>query len=251
MMMSARILKGGALLTDSRILVEQWDPTAGSAANLVRLVDENLMAKRSAARARDVITGVLRQRLVDPGPHVIAALKELVDHPRAFTEACYFEACRADALLAAFAEGPLWAWFNEGRVGVSLADTESWLAKLISDGKLPDWSDQVRTRAAQGLLATTRDFGVLRGAVRKEFAPPSLSPAGFAFVAFRLHEQGLVAHGLSSSLVWRRWLLQADEVERLFAEVAHLGVLRRSQAGSVARIDWELSSLVEVARAVA
>ncbi|HUP73018.1 MAG TPA: BrxA family protein [Acidimicrobiales bacterium] len=250
-MLSSRILKGGALLTDSRILVEQWDLAADSVTNLARLVDQNLLAKRSATRAHDVVNGVLRQRLVDPGTHVIAALKELVRHPRAFTEACYFEATRADALLGAFAEGPLWFWFNEGRIGVSLAETENWLAKLTSEGVLPDWTDQVRTRAAQGLLATTRDFGILKGAVRKEFASPSLSPSGFAYVAFRLHEQGVVARGLAVSPVWRRWLLRPDEVEHLFAEIAHLGVLRRSQAGSVVRFDWELPSLVEVAHAVA
>jgi hypothetical protein len=249
-MLSSRILKGGALLSESRILVEAWDLSEADRANLDHLVQENLLAKRSPGRTRDVAK-LLRQRLVAPGPQVIAALKELVDHPTAFREACYFEATRADGLLAAYAEGPLWAWYEEGRRRVTTEDTEGWLAALVGRRELPGWSDTVRSRVAQGLLATTRDFGILRGAVRKEFAPPSLSPSGFAYVAFRLHEQGAVARGLTRNPVWRRWLLDADEVEQLFAEAAHLGVLRHDQAGSVVRIDWELPSLVEVAHAVA
>jgi hypothetical protein len=244
-------MKGGALLTDSRILVDQWDLAQDTATNFSRVLDENLLAKRSNMRAHDVVSRVLSQRFVEPGPHVIAALKELVRHPRAFTEACYFEASRSDGLLAAFAEGPLWQWFNEGRIGVGVAETETWLAKLAGDGEAPDWSEQVRTRVARGLLAAVRDFGMLRGAVLKEFAPPSMSPSGFAYVAFRLHEHGVVARGLITSSVWKRWRLQPDEVEHLFAEAAHLGVLRKSQAGTVVRVDWELPSLVEVARAVA
>ena len=37
-------------------------------------------------------------------------------------------------------------------------------------------------KVARGLLAALRDFGILSGAVRKEFASPSLSIAGFGYV---------------------------------------------------------------------
>lgn len=250
-MLSSRILKGGALLGESRILVEEWDPTLSPGANMTRIEEHNLLAKRSRSRAHDILYTVFRPRFVEPGPQVIPALRQLAGHPRAFAEACYFEATRADFLLSTFAEDPLWGWFQGGRAGVTPLDAEEWLERLIATRRLPDWSDQVRRRAAQGLLATLRDFGVLRGAVRKEFAPPRLTPAGFAYVAFRLHQAGTTARGLAEAPVWRRWLLQPADVVQLLAEVAHLGVLRHSQAGSIARLDWELATLVEVARAVA
>jgi hypothetical protein len=266
-MLSARILKGGALLEESRILVERWDLSSSTQTNLARLLDDNALAKRSRSRAADVLHTVLRPRLVDPGGEVIGALKELVGHPRGFTEACYFEACRADELLAAFAQELLWHLYEAGRSGVIVADAAEWLSQLAADHRIPAWSPSVQGRAARGLLATTRDFGVLRGAARKELAPPRLSPAGFAYAAFRLHQSSRArqasparsgprqrrapATGLTSSDVWRRWLLTQAEVDQLFAEAAHLGVLRRSRAGSMVRLDWELATLVEVAHAVA
>lgn len=250
-MLSSRILKGGALIEESRILVERWDPRVNSGENLAQLLEQNALAKRSQSRARDVLHSVLRARLVDAGPELIPALKELVDHPRGFVEACYFEACQTDDLLARYAEEALWHWYESGRIGISVEDTTDWIDQLVAAGRLPDWTPNVRGRAARGLLATTRDFGVLRGAARKELAPPRLSPTGFSYVAFRLHQQGVNAGALAKSDVWRRWLLDQAEVDQLFAEAAHLGILRQSRAGSVIRVDWEVPSLIEVAHAVA
>ena len=250
-MLSSRILKGGALLSDSRVVVESWNMSIGAEKNLGRMLSENVLAKRSRNRAKDVLYKVLRQRFVDAGPDIIPALKELLDHPRAFTEACYYEASRADELLAEFAEGPLWQWFTDGRFAVTAADTVRWIDGLLDAGRLPSWSEQVRGRVARGLVSATRDFGVLGGSVRKQFNVPRLSPAGFSYVAYRLHEQGVAARGLIDSPIWRRWLLRPPDVDQLFAEAAHLGVLRRSRAGSMVRFDWEAPSLVEVAHAVA
>jgi hypothetical protein len=218
--------------------------------NLEAALSANILAKKSASRSRDVLA-VLRQRLIEPGTHVLGALCALANHPQAFREACYYEATRADDLLAAFAELALWDAYQAGRVGVSPDDIVVWLRLLSTRQCLPDWSDEVFTRAAQGLLSTTRDFGVLRGSVRKEFAGPSLSAAGFAYVAYRLHEEGTNSRGIGSSRVWHRWMLSSDDVEHLFGEISALGVLRRSQAGSVVRIDWDMPSLLDVANAVA
>lgn len=250
-MLTSRILKGGALLTESRILVENWNSALDPSANLDRLVKQNLLGKTSASRANDVVRTVLRPRLVEPGPQVVEALRELLEHPTAFREACYFEATRADELLATFAEDPLGRWYADGRIAVNVLDVADWLDKLRAQRRIPEWSEQVRDRVVRGMLSTLRDFGILRGAARKEFASPVISPAGFAYVAFRLHESGVSSPGLSSSSVWRRWLLGPAEVEQLFAEAAHQGVLRHSRAGSLVRVDWQMPSLVEVAHSVA
>lgn len=250
-MFTSRIQKGGALLAESRVLVEEWDLSLTPGSNLDNLEDRNVFAKRSISRTHDILREVLRPRFVEPGPQVIPALRPLAPHPRPFAEACYFEAARADALLAALGEGPLWAWYQAGRIDVQTEDVLEWLGGLHHRGAVPDWSTSVSERVAQGLLAAVRDFGVLTGVTRKRFASPRLTPAGFAYVAFRLHEGGATARGLVNSAVWRRWLLGPDDVVQLLAELAHLGILRHSRAGSVARLDWEMDSLLEVARAVA
>jgi hypothetical protein len=96
-----------------------------------------------------------------------------------------------------------------------------------------------------------RDFRILRGAANKEFAPVQMTPLGFAYVAYREHEQGASSRALVTSQVWRRWLLEPRRVLELFHEVEGVGVLRFSRIGSAVRIDWLATSLDEVARAAA
>jgi bacteriophage exclusion system BrxA-like protein len=178
---TSNIQKGGALLDDARRLVEVWDLDRSAEDNLSRIAGENLLAKTSRARADDVLLRILRPRLVDPGPQVIAALKELLEHPVAFRAACYYEASRVDALLAAFAEGPLADRYDAGRVTINIHDTVDWLLDLEKDGQVRAWSDTIRMKVARGLLAALRDFGILTGAVRKEIAAPSITVHGFAY----------------------------------------------------------------------
>jgi hypothetical protein len=248
---TSNIQKGGALLDDARRVVEIWDLEQGVSENLSRVAEQNLLAKPSRARSDDVLLRVLRPRLVEPGPQVIAALKQLLPLPRGFADAYYFEATRDDALLAAFAEGPLFEWWERGRIGVDVESVAAWLAELAEHGQAPSWSDTIRTKVARGLLAALRDFGILSGAVRKEFAPPSLSIAGFGYVAFRLHDAGASSRALFASPVWRRWLLDPARVTELFHEAERQGLWRYSSAGSAVRVDWLQDTLSEAVCAVA
>jgi hypothetical protein len=231
--------------------VDVWDLSENTIWNLHRIAEENLLAKTSRARAKAVLQRVLRPRIVEPGPQVIAALKELHKSPRGFIEAYYYEATRDDELLAACAEGPLYAWWEAGRVSIDVNEVSAWLGKLAANGETPSWADSTRIEVARHLLAALRDFGILTGAVRKEFSRSSLSVAGFSYVAFRLHESGASSRTLLMSPVWRRWLLNQDRIIELFHEAARNGVLRFSSAGSAVRVDWLQESLPEVTRAVA
>jgi hypothetical protein len=251
---TSRILKAGAALDDTRRIVEFWDIQATVEENLQRIADENPLGKKSRARLGDLIGRAIAPRFIDPGPHVIPALKGLLSEHRAFTEACYFETARADSLLAAFAEGPVYAWWQSGKTIITAGDVETWLETQAKEGKTPMWSPGVRERAGQNLLSALRDFGVLRGvkgSPRKEIVSPGISPRGFAYVAWREHEQGASSRALVTTVTWRRWLLDADAVILMFDRVARLGLLRFSSAGSVVRIDWLAQSLAEVTGAAA
>lgn len=248
-MYTSRLLKGGAVLEDTLRVVELWDPELSPDANLHRLATGNMLGKPSRSRVDDLLYRVIRRRYVEPGTHVIPALKGLIDNRWTFTEACYYETSRDDDLLAAFVEGPIWNWWCQGRPSVGIEDALGWLRELAKSGRVPTWTDSVRNRAARGLLSTLRDFGILTGVAggrRKDIGPPSMTPRGFAYVAWREHEQGASSRALATGSVWRRWLLDEDMVEDLFVRSARLGVLRFSRAGSSVRVDWLVQRLEEV-----
>jgi hypothetical protein len=250
-MFTVNIQKGGAMLDDTRHLVEVWDDSLDSTSNLSRIAEANLLGKTSRKRSDDVLLRILAPRFVAPGSDIIPALRALRDEPSAFREACYYETARDEKLLASFAEGPLWQWYNAGRVGVTVDDVKSWLENLTKEGKLPEWTETVRTKVARGLLAALRDFGILKGAARKEFTRPGMTAKGFGYVAFREHQQGVSARALVQSAIWHRWLLDDLWVRDLLAQIDRLGLLDYAHAGSAVRIDWRAASLQEVVHAAA
>jgi hypothetical protein len=246
---SSRIIKGGALLADSRRLLEAWDPSESPEANLDRI--ESIGALGKTRMRQGEILEVFRRRFADPGPEVPRTLRELMNDPRAFREACYYEAARADPLLATFAEEVLFAWYEEGHGEVRLDDVLEWFA---ADKRVPPWNDETRARVAQGLLSAVRDFGVMEGSSRgrrKRMAPPHLTLRGFAYVALRERGQQPSDRALLEARVWRRYLLGPEAVRRLFHEADRSKVLRFAEAGSVIRIDWLIKALEEVPRVLA
>lgn len=252
--LSSNISKRGALLDDTRQFVSLWDDDLSSAANLSLFNQQNLLGLPSQSRADDVTMYALRPRFIDPGEDLVRALRFLRNSPAAFSDACYYEASRADQLLAAFAEGPLVGWYEEGRLGVNADLTEQWLGELEKAERIPIWSPSLKRRVAQGLLATLRDFGRLEGTNKsphKEVAGPGISDGGFAYVAYRLHQSGESSRGLLTTPVWRRWLLDGPRIDQHMQRLAAQGLLYYARAGSTLRIDWRVENLVEVARAVA
>lgn len=246
---SSRIIKAGALLEDTRRLLEVWDPSLDERSNLARIRVSGMLGK-TRTRSEDILR-ILRQRYVDPGKHVLTTLRRLLDDPKAFREACYYEAARSDALLGLFAEEPLYEWFVAGRPYVVVGEVSAW---LLSDARFRGWGPSTRERVAQGLLATLRDFGILEGSrrgVRKRLAASRLSIPGFAYVAFRERERGLTGPALVESRVWRRYLLTASGVRHLFLEADRLRLLRYLEAGSAVRVDWSIRKLEEVADVLA
>ena len=209
--MSSNISKRGALLDDTRQFVSLWDDDLSSADNLSLFNQQNLLGLPSQSRAADVTMYALRPRFVDAGGDVIRTLRLLRHSPAAFSDACYYEASRADQLLAAFAEGPLVRWYEEGRLRVNADLAERWLDEFEKEEKVSAWSDSLKRRVASGLLASLRDFGRLEGTHRspyKEIGTPGISDGGFAYVAYRLHESGESSRGLLTTPIWSRAELQ-------------------------------------------
>lgn len=252
--LNSNIVKGGALIEDTVRFLEVWVESQSGEEVVDRIVGENALGLPTQSRAAAVAKYVLRPRFVAPGPDVPAALRAVRADRATFVDACYYEATRADALLGRFAEDAVFSWHEAGRLVVDVDLVTSWLDQLAAKNEVGEWSPSLKMRVAQGLISTLRDFGRLNGAIkspRKEIARPGISTGGFAYTAYRLHQQGESTRGLLGSPVWRRWLLDDDRVDDMMHRLASLGLLFYSVAGSTRRIDWRLNSLVEVARAAA
>lgn len=108
---SSRIIKAGALLSDTKLLLGNWDIKVGIQTNLDRIRRENLFGKASRSRVEDILL-VFRQRyLKDPG--ALRALVALVRNgmpTESLDRVLYFQAARLDLLMQDLVTGPLSDW---------------------------------------------------------------------------------------------------------------------------------------------
>lgn len=250
MEITTRIIKGGALLAESRRFVDEWDARRSPEENLAGFYTRNVLGKRSRSRAEDTLA-ILRQRFVQPGPDVIRALKTLTVRPDGFRDACYYEAARNDDLLGHTAGDVLYRSRNSGWLKITVEDVTQALLDAPPRATVKEWGDGTRRRVVQGLLSALRDFEVLDGAVIKHLAPPHLSFAGFVYVLGRLRARLGSSHEIVMNDAWRWWLLDDRQVRGLFLEGDREGLLRYSEAGTTVRIDWRAGGLEEMVRAIA
>lgn len=250
--LTSNITKGGALIEDTVQFILSWDSSLSRTENLKRVTEENILGLPTLSRAASVAHYALGPRFVDTDHEVLNVLRALLNNRRSFIDACYFEATRADELLGRFAEEAITNWYKDGQSKVNTESVESWINDLAVEGNIPMWSDSLRRRAAQGLIATLRDFGRLDGVPgsrHKKIARPNISGGGFAYAAYRLHQLGLPSRGILRSTVWHRWLLDHSRVEALLHQLVNCRVLYYSVVGSTMRIDWQVDSLEEAVRA--
>lgn len=250
MEITSRIIKGGALLEESRRFVETWDDDIPAGENLEHFRTRNLLGKRSRARAEDTLA-ILRQRLVADGQATIPPLRTLVVRANAFRDAVYFEAARNDDLLGHVAGTVLYDLRDRGWAKVTVDDVEQALLDDPPASIVTEWSSSTRTRVIHGLLSALRDFGVLEGKAVKHIATPHISFGGFIYVVGRLRHQELSAPEIVTHQAWRWWLLDDRQVRAHFLEADREGILRFSEAGSTVRIDWLVDGLEEMVRAAA
>ncbi len=243
---TSNVLKGSALIQDSLRLIQEWreDDDAHSFAD--RVLADNVLGKTTRSRIRDILDKVFARRFLAPGVPPIGAAKALLEHTTnddVARKVLLFHAALADDLLYDFITQELFALHEAGSYRVDIARTLAFINRLCDEGLIsPPWAPYSRLRAAQGILATVRDFGLLQGKLHKSFAPAFLHFDVFIYVAAHLNARGVTAFRLREHTDWRLFLMTTSEIERLLLEAHQLGFLHYHAAGGIVRIDWLYST---------
>ncbi|MEO8285048.1 MAG: BrxA family protein [Chloroflexota bacterium] len=250
---TSKIIKAGALLPDTKMLLEHWDLDADVATNLQRMLTENLFGKASRSRIEDILA-IFRQRyLTDPG--LLRALVTLVRAgwpSRNLDPVLYYLSLRSDTLLHDVVTEVLVPRLNRGRQDVTVTDISAWLIEQVAAGRTESsWSAATVARASRELMATLRDFGILEGKVNKHISPFYLPIESFAFIAFLLGRDGATGERLINDPEWQVFFLSSSAVERFFLEAHQEHLLEYRSAGRVVRVEFPAQTPEEYALALA
>lgn len=249
---TSKIIKAGALLTDTKTLLLHWDETLSVQENLSRMRNENIFGKASRSRIEDILT-IFRQRYLT-SEAVTLSLVHLVrgNFPReGLDRILYFFATQSDALLHDIVVQVFSQFRAQGKIDVTVNDIQLVIIDWIATGKIPtSWSEETILRAAREVLSTLRDFGMLQGAAHKRLAPIYLPVEAFAYLAFYLHQRQPSGERLLNDPEWQLFFLSHEAVERFFMEAHQHRLLEYHAAGSVIRITFPQASIEDYAYAL-
>jgi hypothetical protein len=158
----------------------------------------------------------------------------------------YWVTARSEPLLYDFVVEELAPMAVTPRSEVRVVEVSEWIASRLRRENR-NWSPSVTTRVARGMLAALRDFGVLKGRAKKQFASPYLPVESFAYLAFALHKLGNSGEALVAHPDWHLFLLTTPAVELLFLQAHQRHLLSYQAAGRIVRIEFAASDYEEMA----
>lgn len=250
---TTRIIKAGALLSDTKTLLSHWDFGQSVQDNLRRFREENVFGKASRSRVQDILA-IFRQRYLGE-EEVTRALAILVQKRlpvSSLDRILYFHAAKADPLLHDVVTEILPARKAQGNIDFGAGDLQHELSKWVSSGRTTsEWSEPTTRRVAQGLVSTLRDFGALEGAVNKRIATAYLPVEAFSYMAFYLKQHQPSGAKLLDLPDWKLFFLPHEGVERFLLEAHQKELLEYHAAGSVTRLTFPVNTLEEYANVLA
>jgi hypothetical protein len=250
---SSRIIKAGALIGDTKVLLSHWDITASVVENIKRVRQDNVFGKATRSRVKDILA-IFRQRYLaeESVTRALVILTQRKFPADALERLLYFHSARADQLLHDAVTEILVPMRARGLMHISVQNFQRALAIWVDQAKTTGhWSTPTITRIAQGLLSALRDFGVLEGAVNKKIASAYFPIESFAYVVFYLKQHQASGAKLIELPDWKLFFLTREGVERFLFEAHQRELLEYHVAGSVTRLTFPAETLEEYANVLA
>lgn len=248
---TSRLQKGGALLSEMRLMVSKWSEELARADSPNSA--QKILSKMTIARARHIYTYTFRPRFICGSPpqawklvQVLETLSADIDIIRPFY---YWITARAENFLYDFVTEELIHRAGNPDREIRIGEVITWISGKLREVK-KEWTPAIRRRVALGLLAALRDFGILDGAVRKYIAPFHLPLETFTLIGFCLNALGVIGRDMIRHPDWKLFLLREANVERLFMECHQHNWLRYQVAGGLYRLEFPQNTFEEYARAV-
>lgn len=245
----SKIIKAGALLSDTHILLAHWDESRTVAENLQGFRYDNIFGKTSRARVADMLN-IFRQRYLEEeaSRRALVLLAQNGFGSDTLNPILYFFTVRNDTLLQAVVRDLLAPRIMVGRSDITSPQMEAWVREQSDLGKTTSpWGTETIKRVTRNVMATLRDFGILEGAAHKTIAIPYLPLPAFAFIAYRLYLEESAGDALIHHPAWQWFFLTPLAVERFFGEAHMERLLDYRAAGRVVRITFPVDTLEDYA----
>jgi len=205
-----------ALLEEIRLFLVTYDHYHDLDLTFKALLD-SVLPQRSRI-TRSIIVKIIKSRLVDwnPPDWVLQDLISFAREPNldALRAALLLHVPRQDHVLYDFVQQVIVPHQEKGDNRIFISDVQTFLdASLEEHPEILHWSFETRLRQARSVLATLRDYGLLKGEVNKSIALPAIPDKVVYHLIRLLKAEGVPQEQIAYHPDWQLWLWQPAQAK--------------------------------------
>lgn len=238
---TSSLASAGALIEESRILLETYALSGDPQATCQALADGALYQRIRATR--ESIMRVLRRRFFQWNPPTWV-LTDLLTFARttgfdAFRLAVFLHLARQDRLLYNFVQSVVAPRYWSGEWYLLRSHVQVFLdGAEENQPQIQRWTYSTREKLSNNVLAVLREGMMLRGGKEKRIVAPVV-PEAVAFHLLRLLEaEGVARAQMAQHPDWNLWLCDAEQIQGYISR-ATFGSVMPSRVGSCFELGYE------------
>ncbi|WP_049936158.1 BrxA family protein [Haloplanus natans] len=214
-----------------------------------RVVEENILNKNTDEYRTNILREVTRRHIPDKEEYTETPLMKVMsaDIRSDVTDWCLYYEFAQDPFIRLVTEDFLYPEFERGTLSVQAVDIVEFIQSIQANyTDLQERSESTINEAATKYLTSLRNFGLLEGTQRKEFAVTYVPDETIAYVVYRLFEKGAKS---ASEIIehedWKLLLMNESEVQRRLRDISPEYVSYEKR-GSTERLIRKYDSMEEL-----
>jgi hypothetical protein len=228
----------GAMINETYAVFAAWDFSRSKRENLARLREDNFIGANSTTWLRDVAK-VLNRRFEPNGRDrgLVVLAKNNCDLEE-WKPLLLWHMTRDEFMLRDFLLNWLFPAYESGAFRVRPEDLDEYLRGIRKRGGTTEhaWTEATRKRVEAGLLKMAVDFGLLRGAVVKEFATYHLPERSFLYLLHAIRDESQSPRKTIDAPDWRMFFMRPSDVEHELLRLHQYRKLDYQVAGSLVQL---------------
>jgi hypothetical protein len=189
-----------------------------------RVVEDNILNKNTDEYRTNILREVTRRHIPENGATEETPLMRVMaaDVRSDVTDWCLYYEFAQDPFIRLVTEDFLYPEFERGTLSVQAVDIVEFIQSIQANyTDLQERSESTINEAATKYLTSLRNFGLLEGTQRKEFAVTYVPDETIAYVVYRLFEKGAKsASEIMEHEDWKLLLMNESEVQRRLRDIS-------------------------------
>ena len=239
---SARISGALSLIKETKIFFKELNENKKIEEINEKVLNENIFDKTSLERRRKVFSAIKQRFYVNPEVNTKILQKiinsNLNESIKNFIIYYYFS--KAEKVVYDITTKLLYAMLLEGKSIITKKDIQTFLEKQAKTHKeIETWTESTGERVIEHYLAIMKDFGFLKGRLKKQFDIPFIPTEVILFILFEKLDKKMNVKQILNLDDYKLFFLEKDDIIRYFEEGARMGYIKFNHAKEI----YDLNSM--------